>query len=60
MDALRARDVLGLSQLDGEEPAEAVLKGPNPAWLIPALIFGAALIIIPIVAFLLAFKVAGG
>ena len=60
VDAGRARDVLGLSQLDVETAAEDEVLRPDRAWLIPLLIFGAALLVIPIVAFLFAFKVAGG
>jgi hypothetical protein len=58
-DAVRARQILGLSEPD--TPAhEDELKAMNRSWLVPVLIFGVALVTIPLIAFFLSFKLSGG
>jgi hypothetical protein len=59
-DADRAREVLGLTQVEREEVTETDLIAANRPWLIPVLLIGVALFIIPVVAFLAAFKLSGG
>ena len=67
-DAVRARELLGLEAVtttsDDGAPAddadEAELRAMSRTWLIPVLIFGVALIVVPLVAFYLPFRLQGG
>ncbi|MGZ4710313.1 MAG: hypothetical protein ACXWBN_16380 [Acidimicrobiales bacterium] len=59
-DAERAREVLGLTQIQHEEPSESDLIAANRPWLVPVLLIVVALFVIPVLAFLAAFKLAGG
>ena len=66
-DIPRARQLLGLSadegagpQSDGESESEADLAHANRAWLVPVLVAMAVLVIVPLAAFFLSFKLSGG
>jgi hypothetical protein len=59
-DAERAREVLGLALVERHDPSETELVSANRAWLIPVVLIGLALLVVPIIAFFVAFKVAGG
>jgi len=58
-DASRARELLGLVEVD-DHPDEVELRTVSRSWLIPALIFAAALVLVPLIAFFVSFKLAGG
>lgn len=55
-DGSRARELLGLPPVEGDEPPSRRL----PQWAYVVAIFVAALIIIPTIAFFVSFKLAGG
>jgi hypothetical protein len=60
-DAERAREVLGLTEVvEREEPTQIELIGSARPLLIPVLLIGLAMVVIPIVAFLVTFKLSGG
>ncbi len=59
-DAARAREVLGLVEAEREEPSEVELIGAARPWLVPVLLVGIVMCVIPIVSFLVAFKLSGG
>ena len=59
-DAERAREVLGLTTVEHEDLSEADLFKANRPWLVPVLLIGVALFVIPILGFLVAFKLSGG
>jgi hypothetical protein len=64
-DAVRARELLGLEPVtvvgaDGEEAEEAELRTMGRSWLVPVLVFAVALVVIPLVAFFVTFKLQGG
>jgi len=59
-DAERAREVLGLAEPEPEDPTQVELIGAARPWLVPVLLVGVALFTIPIVSFLVAFKLSGG
>ena len=59
-DAERAREVLGLVDAERDEPTEVELIGAARPWLVPVLLVGVALCVIPILAFLVTFKLSGG
>jgi hypothetical protein len=59
-DQGRARQLLGLAELDPLEATETDLIRANRPWLVPVLLIGLALFVIPVVAFFLAFKLSGG
>jgi hypothetical protein len=59
-DVPRAREVLGLVEVEREEPSEVQLIGAARPWLVPVLLVGIVLCVVPIVSFLVAFKLAGG
>ena len=59
-DADRAREVLGLAEPEPEDPTQLELIGAARPWLVPVLLVGVALFTIPIVSFLVAFKLSGG
>jgi len=58
-DASRARQVLGL-EAEAETFESDELKEMSRTWLIPVLIFAVAIVVVPLVAFLLSFKLSGG
>jgi len=58
-DAARARQVLGLVEPD-DTAEEVELRTMSRSWLIPALIFAAAFVLVPLIAFFVSFKLAGG
>jgi hypothetical protein len=60
-DIPRARELLGLADDPGAEPeTEADLAHANRAWLIPVLVAAAVLVIVPLTAFFVSFKLSGG
>ncbi len=58
-DAERARQILGL---EDPEPTvgEDELKSMNRSWLVPVLVFCAVMVVVPLVAFFVSFKLSGG
>ena len=58
-DAERARQILGLAD---PEPTgdEDELKSMNRSWLVPVLVFCAVMVVVPLVAFFMSFKLSGG
>jgi hypothetical protein len=59
-DASRAREIIGLVEPEPNEPSEVELIGAARPWLIPVLLIGVAMFVIPVVSFLIAFKLSGG
>ena len=60
-DAERAREVLGLTVIEErEDPTQIELIGAARPSLIPVLLIGLAMMVVPIVAFLVAFKLSSG
>jgi hypothetical protein len=59
-DAERAREVLGLVEAEREEPTEVELLGAARPWLLPVLLVGIVMCVVPIISFLVAFKLSGG
>jgi hypothetical protein len=59
-DVSRAREVLGLDQVESQDLTETELISANRPWLVPVLMIALALFIIPVVAFFFAFKISGG
>jgi|KBSMisStaDraftv2_1062788.scaffolds.fasta_scaffold486570_2 hypothetical protein len=59
-DASRAREIIGLVEPEANEPSEVDLIGAARPWLIPVLLIGVAMFVIPVVAFLVTFKLSGG
>jgi hypothetical protein len=58
-DATRARQVLGLESIV-DEPDDDELKRMGRGWLVPVLVFGLAMILVPLLAFFLSYKLSGG
>jgi hypothetical protein len=59
-DAERARELLGLTPTERQEPSEVDLIKANRPWLVPVLLVAVALFVIPVLAFMVAFKLSGG
>jgi len=59
-DAERAREVLGLVETERQDPTEGELVGAARPWLVPVLLVGMAMCLIPIAAFFITFKLSGG
>ncbi len=60
-DAERAREVLGLTEaVERVDPTQVELIGAARPNLIPVLLIGVAMMVVPIVAFLVAFKLSSG
>jgi hypothetical protein len=57
-EAARARELLGLAA--PEATGEGDLRTASRSWLVPALIFAVALVLVPLIAFFVSFKLAGG
>lgn len=58
-DAERARQILGLAD-PGPMVGEDELKSMNRSWLVPVLVFCAVMLVVPLVAFFVSFKLSGG
>ncbi|MEI7592313.1 MAG: hypothetical protein WCK41_03750 [Actinomycetes bacterium] len=59
LDVSRACELLGLIPLDDTRD-DAALKRVGRPWLVPVLVFGLAMILVPLLAFFVSFKLSGG
>jgi hypothetical protein len=59
-DVARAREVLGLVGAEPQELTETELIAANRPWLVPVLLAGLALFVVPILAFFISFQLASG
>jgi hypothetical protein len=58
-EAPRARELLGLAEPEAPT-GEVDLRTASRSWLVPVLIFAVALVLVPLIAFFVSFKLAGG